>query len=76
MIQGMEAGGQLTTTTEVENFPGYPEGVTGPVMMEDLKASAESSSKYREEVTKLSENLSELNTIYGNMLAAMNVMRK
>ena len=45
-------------------------------MMEDLKASAESSARYREEVTKLSENLSELNTIYGNMLAAMNVMKK
>ena len=45
-------------------------------MMEDLKASAESSSKYKEEVTKLSDNLSELNTIYGNMLSAMNVMRK
>ncbi len=41
MIQGMEAGGQLTTTTEVDNFPGYPQGVTGPVMMEDLKAQAE-----------------------------------
>lgn len=41
IIQGMEAGGQLTTTTEVENFPGYPEGVSGPVMMEDLKAQAE-----------------------------------
>ncbi len=41
MIQGMEAGGQLTTTTEVENFPGYPQGVTGPVMMEDLKTQAE-----------------------------------
>ena len=41
MIQGMEAGGQLTTTTDVDNFPGYPEGVTGPAMMEDLKAQAE-----------------------------------
>ncbi|MEA2042124.1 MAG: thioredoxin-disulfide reductase [Bacteroidota bacterium] len=41
IIQGMEAGGQLTTTTEVDNFPGYPEGVTGPDMMEDLKKQAE-----------------------------------
>lgn len=41
VYQGMQAGGQLMETTEIENFPGYPMGVTGPIMMEDLQKQAE-----------------------------------
>ena len=41
MYTGMQMGGQLTTTTEVDNYPGYPEGTDGTAMMEDLKKQAE-----------------------------------
>jgi thioredoxin reductase (NADPH) len=41
LYTGLEMGGQLTTTTEVDNYPGYPEGVTGPLMMQDFKKQAE-----------------------------------
>ena len=40
LYQGMQPGGQLTTTTEVDNFPGYPEGVNGTEMMIQLEAQA------------------------------------
>lgn len=55
MFSGLQPGGQLTTTSDVENFPGYPNGVTGPEMMMDLQKQAErfDTEVFYEMITKV-----------------------
>lgn len=65
LYTGLEPGGQLTTTTEVDNFPGYPSGVTGPEMMMDLQKQAERfDTKVHYEMITKTEFSSEMGGIH------------
>lgn len=59
VIEGLEPGGQLTTTTDVENFPGFPEGITGPELMDNMKKQAQKFGAEFKSTTVTSANLSE-----------------
>lgn len=74
VFEGMEPGGQLTTTTDVDNFPGFPEGVMGPELMERMKAQCErfGATFEMDEIVEadLSQRPFQLKTSFGKTVEA------